>query len=190
MTKRNLIIVIVLLVVVIIGYFVLQNLRSTKLDQGVVQVADQELVTESTDENAQSAYLVGAYTKNGKNYIDVDFVEWLHGEPSISAQVEDGKCMNAQDCYDFPNGYQRNRNPLVRTFEVSPDVVINVSGSIASVYDALTEEKSLTFAEFVDASKKTIPLEVSDAAFKKPITFIIIGLENNMVTKIHEPYQE
>lgn len=189
MNKRNLIIVIVLLVVVI-GYLVLQNLRSTKSDHATSQVVDTEVITESAGDTDQPAFLVKAYTVDGKNFIDVDYVEWLSGEESIEAQAADGACVSAQDCYDFPNGYKRNRNPLVRTFEVSSEATIFASGTIASIYGALTEEKSLTFAEFVDGSKKAIPLEVSNASFKKPITFVVIGLENNVVTKIHEPYQE
>ncbi len=36
----------------------------------------------------QPAYLIDAYLKNEKNYIDIDYVEWLRGEASIEAQVQ------------------------------------------------------------------------------------------------------
>jgi len=62
----------------------------------------------------QPAYLMVAYSKNGKNYIDVDYVEWLHGDASIKAQVEDEKCVSVSECYDYPNGYKRNQNPRQR----------------------------------------------------------------------------
>ncbi len=138
----------------------------------------------------QPAYLISVYSKNGKNYIDVDYVEWLHGEASIKAQVEDGKCASANDCYDYPNGYKRNQNPKIRTFEVSSSAPISVSGNIAFAFNALGQNLSISFKQFEDTVSKMKSYLPYNPPFKEPKTFITIDIANNIVTKIIEPYQE
>ncbi|MBU1730663.1 hypothetical protein KJ557_03935, partial [Patescibacteria group bacterium] len=137
----------------------------------------------------QPAYLIVAYSKNGKNYIDVDYVEWLHSEASIKAQVEDGKCASISECYDYPNGYKRNQNPLVRTFEVSPSINIVVNGEISAEINKLENTQlpnpygrnlSITFNKLKDAVSAMGTLKA----------FITIDVKGNVVTKISEPYQE
>jgi len=139
---------------------------------------------------SQPAYLITAYSKNGKNYIDVDYVEWLHGEASIKAQVEDGKCASTNDCYAYPNGYKRNQNSKIRTLEVSPSASIEVSGNIASVFNALGQNLSISFQKLEDVVSKLKPYLPINPPFKEPKTFITIDVKDNIVTKIIEPYQE
>src|SRR6185295_4177182 len=62
-----------------------------------------------------------------KNYIDVDYVEWLHDDAASKAMLEDGEC-SPPYCEAYPNGYKRNKNPMVRTFQVSSSVSILVNG--------------------------------------------------------------
>lgn len=53
-------------------------------------------------------YIKKAYTKNGKNYIDIDYIVWID-DPSM------------------PNNFRiQNDNPLIRTFEVSPNAKITL----------------------------------------------------------------
>ena len=141
------------------------------------------------DVTNQPAYLIAAYSKNGKNYVDVDYVEWLHGDASLKAQVEDGKCVSLSECYDFPNGYKRNQNSLVRTFEVSPSVNIVVNGEISAEINKLENTQlpnpygrnlSITFNKLKDAVSAMGTLKA----------FITIDVKGNVVTKISEPYQE
>lgn len=148
--------------------------------------------TPSTEKGitSQPAYLIAAYSKNGKNYIDVDYVEWLHGDASIKAQVEDGKCASVSECYAFPNGYKRNQNPLIRTFEVSSLAPINVSGNIAFAFNALGQNLPISFKQLEDTVSKMKSYLPYNPPFKEPKTFITIDVNNNIVTKIVEPYQE
>jgi uncharacterized protein YxeA len=146
--------------------------------------------TTEKDVTAQPAYLIAAYSKNEKNYIDVDYVEWLHGNASIQAQVADGECASANECYDYPNGYKRNRNPLIRTFEVSSSTPVNVSGNIASKFNALGQKLSISFKQLEDAVSKIKSYLQYNPPFKEPKTFITINVKNDIVTKIVEPYQE
>lgn len=148
---------------------------------------------------SQPAYLIAAYSKNGKNYIDVDYVEWLHGNASIQAQVEDGKCASASECYDFPNGYKQNLNPLVRTFEVSPSASIVVNGEISAEINKLDNTQlsnpygrnlSITFNKLKEAVSAMGTLGSYTSPFKAPKAFITIDVKSNVVTKISEPYQE
>ncbi len=141
---------------------------------------------ESTNNDAvnQPAYLKSVYVKNGKNYIDVDYIQmFATSEERIKAMIEDKECVNVKDCYDFPNGYKRNANPLIRTFEVSPSVLINVYGEYNQYLNNgdLDSSKSLiTFSQLKDFSNKQVDYE----------QYIILDVKNDKVVKIIEPYQE
>ncbi len=139
---------------------------------------------------SQPAYLIAAYSKNEKNYIDVDYVEWLHGEASIKAQVEDGGRVSTSECYDYPNGYKRNQNPKIRTFEVSPSAPINANGSIAFELNALGQNLSISFEKLESVVSKLKSYLPYNPPFKEPKTFITIDVKDNIVIKIIEPYQE
>lgn len=162
----------------------------------------------------QPAYLIKAYTQSNKNYIDVDYIEVLSGTASLQAQVADGKCPNVNDCYDFPNGYKRNQNPLVRTFEVSANAPITIGGLLFSKkfdvayaannngsnyytsgdyyndYVGNQSNHSSTFAEFKNLVSLVTSYLPYNPPYKKPITYIRIDVQNNIATKITEPYQE
>lgn len=147
----------------------------------------------------QPAYLIAAYAKNEKNYVVVDYVEWLHGDVSIQAQVEDGECFSLDVCMDYPNGYKRNQNPKIRTLEVSPAVSITVNGSIAFTVDTLEQKNSgdpygldtkIEFETLVEALSKMGSYQQVKPSFKEPKTFITLDVAQNKVTKIVEPYQE
>lgn len=166
-----------------------QTQTPTNIPTSQTQPSNETPSTEK-DVTSQPAYLIAAYSKNGKNYIDVDYVEWLHGDASIKAQVEDGKCTSASECYDFPNGYKRNQNPLIRTFEVSSLALINVSGNIAFTFNALGQNLSISFKQLEDTVSKMKSYLPYNPPFKEPKTFITINVNNNIVTKIVEPYQE
>lgn len=158
-----------------------------------------DVATTTTDVTDQPAYLIAAYTKNGKNYIDVDYVELLGGPEAITAKVEDGECLNAQDCYNYPNGYKRNRNPLVRTFEVSPTATIIVNGATAATINELDKtnlgdpyglDLSISFSKLSTAITAMRSYTTVKPSFKTPKTFVMITVKNTVVTNIMEPYQE
>jgi len=196
--KRTIVTLFVLLVIVIagaIGYFV----WAQKSEPIVQQLTPTETPIVEKNVTSQPAYLITVYSKNGKNYIDVDYVEWLHGEASIKAQVEDGKCANSSDCYDYPNGYKRNQNPKIRTFEVSSSVSIEVNGEIASKLNEIDQTHLgdpygrnllISFKKLEDAVLKMKSYLSYNPPFKEPKAFITIDVKDNVVTKIIEPYQE
>lgn len=173
------------------------------------------LTSNTNNVTDQPAYLIKAYSQNNKNYVEVDYIEVLSGAASIQAQVEDGECPNANDCYDFPNGYKRNQNPMIRTFEVANDSTININGLLlwkkvvppleatyansqdpywtsgdAFNYAMSTVNRNITFTEFKNLVSSVTSYLPYNPPFKKPITYIKIDVQNNIATKITEPYQE
>jgi len=71
-------------------------------------------------------FIKKVYTKNGKNYLDVDYIQWLTGTEAEKALREDGQCPKTGECIVYDDYYIRNVNPLIRTFEISPDVEITM----------------------------------------------------------------
>ncbi len=146
-------------------------------------VQDTQIEAPSIVEDAirQPAYLMAVHTKDGNNYLEVDYVEWLKGEDAGKAMREDGQCTSGgdSDCYEYPNGYKRNLNNQIRTLIVSPNATINVSGYMSDLNGQGTNV-SIPFNKF-----KGIFSEVGST----PV-FITIDIKNNVVTKIAEPYQE
>jgi WD40 repeat protein len=93
-------------------------------------------------------YIKAVYEKDGKRYLDIDYVQWLTGKEAIKAAIEDKECIvdfEGEDVskllkeleeYDIsmgfgkfgscaPNGfYIRNQNPKIRTFEIDPNVSV------------------------------------------------------------------
>jgi len=152
-----------------------------------------------SDVTNQPTFLIAAYSNNGKNFIDVDYVTWLHGDASITAQVQDGKCASASVCQAFPNGYKQNLNPKIRTFEVPSSAPIIVNGEISSVVNEINQTHltnpygqnlSISFAKLKSAIATIKPWLTTSAQFKAPKAFITISVKNNIVTNITEPYQQ
>lgn len=215
----NILLVVVIVVIVAIGgYFVLSKksepiakqptptpvqintpVSPTPTSSNPTPQPNTETPVVEKDVANQPAYLIATYLKNGKNYIDVDYVEWLHGKPSIKARVEDKKCTIASECYDYPNGYKRNQNPKVRTFEVFSLASIKVNGEIAAKINEIDQTHlenpygrnlEISFKKLVDIVSKIKSYLPYNSPFKEPKTFIAIDIKDNIVTKIIEPYQE
>lgn len=144
--------------------------------------SEESSVTKN-DVTNQPAYLKSVYVKDGKNYIDVDYVQmFATSDERIKAMIEDKVCLNAKDCYDFPNGYKRNANPLIRTFEVSSSVLINVYGMVGNtLFNSNTiENPSISLSKFSSTiSQKNIKND-----------YVKIDVKDGKVVKIVEPYQE
>jgi hypothetical protein len=157
------------------------------------QVKDPKVVVSDNDVLNQPAYLINAYTKNNKNYIDVDYIQVFWGNASLQAQVADGMCPNLNDCYAYPNGYKRNQNPLVRTFEVDSNAVIKLGGSFSHFLTGnFAPGISVTFNQLKNITSQ-IPYSFGpsvNSPFKQPKTYISIDVQNNKVIKIIEHYQE
>lgn len=187
-----------------------QNSASNNIDS-----VDTQEQGDDEDVVDQPAYLISAYSQNGQNYIDVDYIQVLSGNDSLEAQVEDGQCPNVNDCYDFPNGYRRNQNPLIRTFEVVGSATININGQLLwykvvppleatyegsqdpywisgnAFNDAMsTVNRNITFTELKTLASEITSYFTVNPPFQQPKTYIRIDVQNDKVTKIIEPYQE
>ena len=140
------IILIVLIVILIgsVGYFVFVKKSEPVAQQPTPTSTPTSMVTPTpatTVTEKASGIIKSAYSKSGKNYIDIDFIElnpkWAPG--GMSGQV-----------------YQ-NSNTKIRTFEISPSAKF-VVGSPATV--------SVTYSEFqklftTDTYQKLNPWDIS-----------------------------
>ncbi|MFA6476149.1 MAG: hypothetical protein WCV68_01900 [Candidatus Paceibacterota bacterium] len=161
-------------------------------------IKDEQISKEANVKN-QPAYITDVYSKEGKNYLELDYIEWFHGTPSIQAQIEDGGCPVVEECRSFPNGYQRNKNLQLRTYEISSTAPITVSNLILynlkmidkkNFADDVYNNVVITFsnlAQSIATIKSWIPYE---APFKEPKAFVLVDVNNGVVTKLVEPYQE
>lgn len=121
---------VVSLLIIIIGvliisglYIYLQNKPSigTNPDNKV----DSSLVDKKT------GYIKKTFTQGGKNYIDIDYIEF-------------GPCDAAHDCPDG-HGAVINNNPKIRTFEVSSSSIVLIqNGDVISYQDFEKIIKSTT----------------------------------------------
>lgn len=103
-----------------------------------------------------------AYVKNGKNYIDIDYINFRH---------EKG---------DMPWGTIVNDNPQIRTFEVSPDALIKLSNK--KINGVMTSgEYVAQFNEFKDIFN-------SKEDFRGGNPWVIV-LKNGVVIEIQENFR-
>lgn len=125
------------------------------LQNQIAQLQAQKETPESTEEISNISaktekamgYIKIVYDKNGKRYLDIDYVQWLSNKEAIKAAIEDKKCFTEEDTpqilnelekFDIsagfgkfamctPNGYYiRNQNPKIRTFEISKNTEITM----------------------------------------------------------------
>ncbi len=144
----------------------------------------KESVITKNDVINQPAYLKSVYIKNGKNYIDVDYIQMFATiEEQKKAATEDGFCDNIATCDVYNNGYKRNTNPLIRTFEVSSSVIINVYGEYNQYLnngDLNSANSLINFSQLKEYKQKSGNYE----------QYIVLDVKDNKVIKIIEPYQE
>ncbi len=70
-------------------------------------------------------FIKEVHTKDGQNYISIDYAEMLSGQEAIDAAIAAGDLAPGED---LPNDYYiRNTNPELREFAVSPGVAITTS---------------------------------------------------------------
>jgi len=69
-------------------------------------------------------YITKVYDKDGKRYLDIDYIQWLAGEEAKQAMVEDGLCENEANCIVTNDYHIKNQNPKIRTFEISTEAKI------------------------------------------------------------------
>jgi hypothetical protein len=128
---------------------------------------DSSKNTSATVSEQASGLIKNAYTKNGKNYIDIDYVSFEHKEG------------------DMPWGTLINKNPKIRTFEVSDTARIYienkyVEGQLSSVGD------SFEYSDFSDLVTIFTENRVSDFRVNGLWNIIVL---NGKVVRIEENFR-
>ena len=138
-------------------------------------------------EETQIGFIKKVYEKDGKHFLDIDYIQWLTGNEAITAYREDevggAECKTNPDLGGCtpPNGYYiRNQNNQIRTFEISDSVTIK------QIYfdDQGNKYRNLSLGEFMDTDT-----EIKGISKTKwdlvPFTINLIG---NKVVEITEVY--
>lgn len=160
----------------------LQNRVAQLQAQAETPISKEYLIKQPDATERAMGYIRTVYEKDGKRYIDIDYVQWLTGGEAIKAIIEDGKCpvtIYPDPSYCIPNGfYVRNQNPKIRTFEISKDA--EISRATAFHYSS-SGIRVINYDEFENL------FTTSDSVFKSVIPFHI-EVVNGVVVKITEQY--
>ena len=148
--------------------------------------ASQQAAPEGTTQyvgEKQIGYVKKVYAKNGKNYLDIDYIQWLTGAAAEKAMREDGQCPKAGECIVFDGYYIRNQNPLMRTFEIAPDAKIVMQTYNAEQTGIVMDNQEIIFDQFKGIFSSGT---VSDAHLKD--VPYIVEISNQQIVKITEQY--
>lgn len=132
----------------------------------------------------QIGYIKKVYTKQGKEFLDIDYVQWLSGSAAIPAMREDGACPKKGECMVLNDYYIRNQNPMLRTFEISPEVKVLMQTWDSEKND-IQWDYPISYNQFkgifTGASK------ISNRENLKNVPYYVY-YENGIITKIAEQY--
>jgi hypothetical protein len=129
----------------------------------------------------QMGYIKKVYEKNGRRYLDIDYIQWFTGVAAEKAMREDGGCPKAGECMVLNDYYIRNVNPLIRTFEITTDAEI-----IMQTYDAertgiVNDNQPITFTQFKNIFITSAKPHLKNVPY-------IIEISNKIIIKITEQY--
>ena len=116
-------------------------------------VSEEPTAAEGTTQyvgEKQIGYIKKVYAKGGKNYLDIDYIQWLTGDAAEQAMREDGQCPKTGECIVFDGYYIRNQNPLIRTFEIAPDVKIVMQTYDSEKTGIVMNNQEISFDQFKD----------------------------------------
>jgi flagellar basal body-associated protein FliL len=131
----------------------------------------------------QIGYIKKVYVKNGKNYLDIDYIQWMAGDAAEKAMREDGECPKTGECIVYDDYYIRNQNPLIRTFEISPDVKIVMQTYDAEQAGIIGNNQEITFDQLknIFSSGSDLNSHLKDVPY-------IVEISNQQIIKITEQY--
>jgi hypothetical protein len=132
----------------------------------------------------QIGFVKKVYAKNGKNYLDIDYIQWLSGDAAEKAMREDGECPKTGECIVYDGYYIRNQNPLIRTFEISPDAKIVMQTYSAEQTGIVMNNEEITFDQF----KNIFSSGSSESDFHLKDVPYIVEISNQQIVKITEQY--
>lgn len=180
--KKYLILVAVLVLIILGGFVYFNNssneaiqksetasstsiVNDNRVPLSSVQPDDSEVVTSPLEDEKASGVIKNVYTKDGKNYLDIDYIIL---NPNFMPGGQSGPAYT-------------NDNPKIRTFEISKDVKIFASGPTPS--QTLTLKQFLAF--FVPTGMVNGKLQYNNYQYANPWD---IEVTNGVVTKITEHY--
>lgn len=131
----------------------------------------------------QIGYIKKVYTTSGKNYLNIDYIQWLTGDAAEKAMREDGQCPKTGECIVYDDYYIRNQNPLVRTFEISLDAKI-----VMQTYDAEKTGIVMNNQEISFGQLKSIFSSGTDPNAQLKDVPYIVEISNQQIVKITEQY--
>jgi len=131
----------------------------------------------------QIGYITKVYDKNGKRFLDIDYIQWLTGKEATKAMLNDGACKGWEDTCGPTNGYYiRNQNTKIRALEISPNVLVAV--------DTLSHrpDGNFNFGEAISYETfKNLFAENSNSDLKSAPYWI--NITNGIVDKVSQQYQ-
>lgn len=117
----------------------------------------------STKDEAATGYIKALFNKQGKNYMEIDYIQYFEGKDAINAIRQDKKSSGYDYSTDIPNGfYFRNNNTKIRSFQLSSDIKIKIRYEFET---SATGEKTVSYKEFknkYDSKKlyKEVPVDI------------------------------
>jgi hypothetical protein len=129
----------------------------------------------------QIGYIKKVYAKSGKNYLDVDYIQWLTGSAAEKAMREDNQCPKAGECIVLNDYYIRNQNPLVRTFEISPDVKVVMQTYGAEQTGIVNNSQEISLDQLKGIFSSGAESHLKDVPY-------IVEISNQQIVKITEQY--
>jgi len=130
----------------------------------------------------QMGHIKKIYVKGGKNYLDIDYIQWLTGEAAEKAMREDGECPKTGECVVLNDYYIRNVNPLIRAFEISPDVEI-----FMQTYGAGEPGGDISWNQQISFNQFRSIFDTNRKPHLKNVPYIV-EIQNQTIIKVTEQY--
>ncbi len=130
----------------------------------------------------QCGYIKRVYKSGGKNYLDIDYIQFLTGEEADEAAREDGEIGPGEH---VPNDYYiRNENPRIRKLEIDRGVKVFVETyNEVEREGIIVRKRSLDFKTFKQVFETNDPN--NQVMIQNPYW---ITLQDSIVVKIEEQY--
>lgn len=130
----------------------------------------------------QMGYVKKVYVKDGKNYLEIDYIQWLTGDAAEKAMREDGECPKSGECIVLNDYYIRNVNPLIRAFEISPDVEI-----FMQTYGAGEPGGDISWNQQISFNQFRSIFDANRKPHLKNVPYIV-EIQNQRIIKVTEQY--
>ena len=143
---------------------------------------EEPITTDQSVNEKAIGYITQVYKKNGKNYLDIDYIQFLHEQEAKDAMLEDGDCDGWEETCSPPNGYYiRNQNPKIRTFEISSNLQIKLETFSVGPDNNFVFAESISLPDFTDLFSQDTDRHARQVPFW-------LEVKEGLVTSISEQY--